>query len=262
MLSVLGRQLVTVPILVLFAGAPRPAATEGLLEAFFPLVARRPVIEHEIELRAAHEARRDGRETVTSLAIEGPILPRWGVSLSVPLVFNDPRAEAATAGAGDVELESKVIVAASADRRALAAAGLALTLPTGSGRRGLGGQTSLEPFATVGLIAGDFLMVSDIGFVMPVGHPKGDGERIHTTLAVARPIGQRLIPLLELTVASTLRGGDGQETGRRGRVELYVTPGLNVRVLPRATLGLGLRLPLTGARVLDHAFFATMDWDL
>ena len=220
------------------------------------------MIEREIEIRTLHEARRDGRETRTSFAIEGPILPRWGISLSMPVAFSDPRAGAATAGAGDLELESKVIVFASADQRALVAAGLALTLPTGSERRSLGGRTSVEPFAVVGLVARDLLIVSDIGYAMTVGGANRDERRIHATLAVARPVGQRFIPLLALTAASILKGGEGREAGPRGRVELYVAPGVNVRVLPRATLGLGIQVPLTGARVLDHAFFATIDWDL
>jgi hypothetical protein len=256
------RGLGTVGILVVLASVPTRVVAEGPLEAFFPLVARRPVIEHEIEMRTVHETRRDGHETVTSLAIEGPILPRWGVSLSIPLAFSDPRAGASTTGAGDLELESKVILSASPNGRSLVTAGLALTLPTGSVRRGLGGQTALEPFAAIGLIAGDLLIVSDIGYIMTVGGPNRDERRIHATLAVARPIGQRFIPLLALTAASTLEGGGGREAGQRGRVELYLAPGLNVRILPRATLGLGVQVPLTGTRVLDHALFATIDWDL
>jgi hypothetical protein len=251
-----------VGILVLRTGVAAPVDAGEPLEAFFPLVARRPVIEREIEIRGVHEASRDGRETVTSMAIEGPILPRWGVSLTMPLAFGDPRAGASTAGAGDLELESKVIFSASADGRALAAAGLGLTLPTGSERRGLGGQTALEPFAVVGLAAGDLLIVSDFGYVMTIAGPHRDERRIHGTLALAHPVGQRLLPLLALTAASTLENRNGRAVSQRGRLELYVTPGMNVRVLPRATLGFGVQVPVTGTRVLDHAFFVTIDWDL
>jgi hypothetical protein len=199
---------------------------------------------------------------VTSLAIERPILPRWGVSLSMPFTFSDPQDGAATAGAGDLELESKAILSESPDGRLLVTAGLALTLPTGSARRGLGGRTTLEPFAAIGLVAGDLLIVSDIGYVMTVGGPGRDGRRIHATLAAARPIGQRFIPLLALTAASTLNGADGREAGQRRRVELYLASGLNVRIFSRATLGLGVQIPLAGARLLDHRLFVSIDWDL
>jgi hypothetical protein len=106
------------------------------------------------------------------------------------------------------------------------------------------------------------LIVSDIGYIMMVGGPNRDERRIHATLAVARPIGQRFVPLLAITAASTLEGGSGREAGPRGRVELYVAPGLNVRIHPRATLGLAVQVPLTKTRVVDHALFATIDWDL
>jgi hypothetical protein len=37
---------------------------------------------------------------------------------------------------------------------------------------------------------------------------------------------------------------------------------MNVQIAPRATLGLGVQLPLTRARALDYALFATIDWEL
>jgi hypothetical protein len=108
---------------VVFAAVAAPMAAQVPLDAFFPLLTRRPVI-------------------------------------------------------GDVELESKVILFASADRRALVTAGLALTLPTGSERRGLGGESVIEPFAAVGLVAADLLIVSDVGYAMMVAGPARDQRRI------------------------------------------------------------------------------------
>lgn len=45
------------------------------------------------------------------------------------------------------------------------------------------------------------------------------------------------------------------------RAQLYLTPGVNVRVFPRATLGLGVQPPLTGARVFDYALLGSLDWE-
>jgi hypothetical protein len=239
----------------LLLGLAAPVSAESPFEHFFPLVVRRPVIEHEIELRTVHEQRRDGRETEASLGFESPITPRWGISLSIPLVFNGPRDGPSTAGPGDLELESKVMLFASPDRRTLLTAGLALTLPTGSGRRGLGGRTALEPFAALGVIAGEFLIVSDVGYVATFEGPEAGRRRLHASLAVGRPVGPRVLPLLALTTEYTIHGADG-------RVELYLTPGVNVRILPRATLGLGIQLPVTGARAFDQAYYATLEWDL
>src|SRR5205807_1940280 len=119
----------------------------------------------------AHEQRRDGRDTALSVAIEAPVLPRWGVSLSVPVVLGEPVRAPTTAGIGDVELETKLVVHASADRRALVTAGLSLTLPTGSEAHRLGGATLLEPFAAVGLTLNDLLIVSDVGYVLALKGP-------------------------------------------------------------------------------------------
>jgi hypothetical protein len=44
--------------------------------------------------------------------------------------------------------------------------------------------------------------------------------------------------------------------------EVGLAPGVNVQIAPRATLGLGVQLPLTRARALDYALFATIDWEL
>jgi hypothetical protein len=64
-----------------------------------------------------------------------------------------------------------------------------------------------------------------------------------------------VLPLLALTLARTFKG-------HHGRAEVYVTPGANLRVHPRATLALGVQLPLTGARIFDQTVFATLEWDL
>lgn len=238
-----------------------PAGAEVSLESFFPIVTRRPVIEYEIEMRTAHEGRRDGRDTTASIAVEWPVLPRWGVSLSVPVVLSEPTRAASTAGIGDVELETKLVVHASDDRRALATTGLSVTLPTGSGDRRLGGATVLEPFATLGFAVKELLIVSDVGYVASLDGPRRGQRRIHAGLAVGRPLGASVIPFLALTAASTLESGV-RDDGPRRSLEAYLGTGINVRILPRATLGLGAQFPLTPARVLDYALFATIDWDL
>jgi hypothetical protein len=239
-----------------------PVGAEVSLDAFFPIVTRRPVIEHEVEMRATHEHRRDARDTAISLAVEGAVLPRWGVSLSVPVALTEPVSAPSTAGIGDVELETKLVLHAAGDGRAMVTTGLSLTLPTGSERRRLGGATVLEPFAAVGFAVSDVLIVSDVGYVVAVEGPQRDQRRLHAGLAVGRPVGRDFVPFLALTAASTLERGSARDDTRRGRVEVYLGPGLNVRILPRATLGLGAQFPLTPARVLDYALFTTIDWDL
>jgi len=81
-------------------------------------------------------------------------------------------------------------------------------------------------------------------------------------LAGGRPVGKTSLPFLALTMASTLDRAGARDDTPRGRVEAYLGPGLNVRILPRATLGLAAQFPLTPACMLDYALFTTIDWDL
>ena len=46
-----------------------PVGAQVALESFFPIVTRRPVIEHEVEMRATHDKRRNARDTAVSLAV-------------------------------------------------------------------------------------------------------------------------------------------------------------------------------------------------
>src|SRR5438552_4390535 len=99
---------------------------------------RRPVIERELEFRLLHEKGRAGRETDVAGAVELPILPRWQVELTVPIIFTGPRGGAALGGVGDLELENKVQLVASIEHRSLVAVGCERRIRGGSGRRGRG----------------------------------------------------------------------------------------------------------------------------
>ena len=139
---------------VLFLGlsvSARAQDEEPDIDFFYPLVMRRPVIERELELRLLHEKRRDGRETDVAGGVELPILPRWQVELTVPLIFTDPREGAAQGGVGDLELENKVQLLKSIEHRVLVAVGFELRMPSGSERRGLGGEAAVEPFLAAGI---------------------------------------------------------------------------------------------------------------
>ena len=252
---------------LLLAVAAAPSSAQDVapgLDAFFPLVTRRPVVEHEIELRFQHDKGRDGRATAIALAIDWAVLPRWQVALAMPLIFTDPRDGSGAGGAGDLELENKVVLWQAPERKMLVAAGLNVRLPTGSEARGLGGETSMEPFASIGLGARGIFVLADLGYEWNL-NTRGagrDDQRVRSGVAVGAPVGRRLIPFVELTAVSVLRSG-GTEVSRRlrDRVQLYLTPALNVQVLPEATLGLGIQLPLTEARAFDYALHASVDWE-
>src|SRR5215813_9877351 len=111
---------------------------EANIEFFYPVVTRRPVIERELEVRTQSGKSPDGSAEHDFIgSIEYPILPWWQVELEVPVVISNPIDTPSNAGFGDVTIESKFRLWKSVQYRALVAAGFELTLPSGSGSRGL-----------------------------------------------------------------------------------------------------------------------------
>ena len=243
--------MLLVPINVALADEADPN-----LEFFYPLVIGRPVIERELELKVAHVKSRDGRETTVAGAIELPLLPRWQVELEVPIVFSDPRDGSFAGGAGDLKIENKFLLFKSYDVPSLIAVGFEATLPTGSERRGLGGQAAVEAFLRGAVAVGQFDILAEIAYEWNLNaHVRGEREQTLTAgVAVGYLLTRRLTPLVEITTISRLRGTEEENGPRlRGHTQLYVTPGLNVRPLPRTTVRFGVELPLTHARTFDYA---------
>lgn len=260
-MSVLANSLVGL-VLVLGALAPSVALAqdeEPELEFFYPLLTRRPVIEREVEFALQHEKGAEGRRTRVGLALEWPVLPRWQVELTLPAVVRVPDERDPVAGFGDAEVESKVLVWKSVEQRLLVSVGAEATLPTGSERRGLGGEAAIEPFVTGAIALGSFDVVADLAYEWNL-ESDASGPREQTLssgVAVAYRGWSRVAPLLELTTASRTRGADEDEGHRLlGRAQLYLTPGLNLRPLPGMTLRVGIQLPLTRARTSDYTIHA------
>src|SRR5438874_11638053 len=144
-------------VLPLVLAANPACAQDGVQNVafFYPLRTRRPVIERELEVRVEHAKGRGGRTTEAAAALELPILPRWQVEIEVPLVFQDPKDGEAQGGVGDLSVENKVMVWQSLDWLSQIAVGVEVRRPTGSERRGLGGEAAREPFVSGGIAPGD-----------------------------------------------------------------------------------------------------------
>src|SRR2546428_7883115 len=176
----------------------RPArAKDGIQNAafFYPLRTRRPVIERELEVRVEHAKTADGRVTEAAAAVELPILPRWQVEVEVPLIFREPREGAAQGGVGDLRVENKVMVWQSLDWLSQIAVGVESRLPTGSERRGLGGEAAVEPFVTGGIALGDFDLLASVAYEFNVNaHVPGPNEQELTASAAAAWRGTPPLP--------------------------------------------------------------------
>jgi hypothetical protein len=234
---------------------------EPSLSFFYPLLTRRPVIERELEFKVVHTKGAEGRETELAAAVELPILPRWQLELEVPLMIAAPRDDTTRAGAGDLEIENKFLLFKSLEHRAQVAAGFELRLPTGSERRGLGGEAAIEPFITGGIALGDFDILGSAAYEVNLNAHLHAPREHEVTAGVAT--GYRwhrwFTPLVELTTVTRTRGDD--DDGVLGRTQVYVTPGFNTRPLPGTTLRFGVQLPVTRARAFDYALHGALVWE-
>lgn len=254
--------------LLLVAAVPTVAsaqeAEEPNLEFFYPLATRRPVIERELEFRVNHFKSHSGRETDMVGAVEGPILPRWQVELEIPVIFLQPREDIATGGLGDITLENKFLLFKSLEHRAQVAAGFETRFPTGSERRGLGGEAALEPFMTAGIALGDFDVIGEAAYEFNINaHVPGPQEQ-QLTMAAATAYRWRrwFSPLLELRTITRTRGAaEADNVTVLHRPIVSLTPGFNVRPLPRSTLAVGIELPVTETRTFDFALRTRFIWE-
>jgi len=139
------------------------------------------------------------------------------------------------------------LVFKSYDTPSLIAVGFEAALPTGSERRGLGGEAAIEAFVRGAVALGPFDVLAEIAYEWNVNaHVHGEREQTVTAgVAVGYLLTRRVTPLLELTMVRRLCGTDDEDGPRlRGRSQLYVTPGVNVRPLPRTTVRFGVELPV------------------
>lgn len=219
---------------------------------FYPLRTRRPVIERELEFRVEHEKSPEGRTTEVAAAIELPILPRWQIELEVPFVFSDPREEASQAGFGDVTIETKVAVWQSLDWLSQIAIGVEGRFPSGSERRGLGGEASVEPFIAGGIALGDFDLLASVAYELNLNAnvPGPNEQELAASAAVGWRVTRAFAPLVELVTVTRTRAAPDNEL--RGKTRVSIVPGFNAKLLPGTTLRLGIELPLTRAKSADY----------
>lgn len=251
--------------LLLLSALPATAEDEEPnIEFFYPVVTRRPVIERELELNVRHEKGRDGRETETAGAIELPLLPWWQLEVEVPLVFTDPRDGTSAGGFGDLAVQNKFLFWKSVEHRALVAGGFELTLPSGSERRGLGGIAAVRPFLTAGIALGPFDVLGDMAYEWNLNrHVAGQREQTLTaSVAAGYRVSRWFTPFLELNTVTKTNGSAAQDAPQLlDRVQLYLTPGFNVRPLPGVTFRTGLQLPVSSPRQFDYTVHGALVWE-
>lgn len=158
--------------------------------------------EQEVVLRTSHRPKGGAKETELEFLYENRLGKRFQYEFVVPL-----RAQAsggAGRGVGDVELETKQVLAYSQRQLGIFSAGLSAVLPTGSQRKDLGGGTVLlQPYAAFGkgFGRGRTFVQGRAGVEFPLDADKGDTE-IKYAAALSHAFGpsrRAFVPALEWT---------------------------------------------------------------
>jgi hypothetical protein len=246
------RRTLLLAVLLAAATAGAQEHEDEAIERFYPVLTRRPVVEREVEVRFDHGGARHGTESHVAAALEWVVLPRWQIEVEVPLALFDPRHGAMEAGIGDVEIENKVLAWESPDEDAAVAAGAELEIPTGSARRGTGGDLAVEPFVTAGVALGPIVVLADAAYTFEL-RPEAE-EELHTGLAAGLPLGPVLLPYLELRTRTPTRGDERES-------EIDLVPGISVHPFDHVTASVGTRLPVTATRDLDYQVLGLVVWE-
>jgi len=196
-----------------------------------------------------------------TLVYEHRIKQRSQYEVSIPLNFQQNETGASwSRGLGDVEFALRRTFYASLDKTLVAAAGGAVTLPTGKENLGLGeGVTIWEPFAMFGkgIGANGFVQMHG-GAEFPSDTAKKPREMYLRgvygyTYAVDHGFGRAWTPMAEVVTA--------RETG--GDLEMDVVPQLQVSLskLQHILLSVGVSVPVTERDGRHPQFLTYFLWD-
>ena len=220
--------------------APRPF--------FDAVVSISPGISRELDLMFDHARLARGQITDFSIRLQYPVSSWLQFSVEVPAIFQDPDAGSWSLGAGDIVLQSQAMVWTPSSRSAELDVGLELTVPSG-GSNVLAGTTAVRPFGAWGVKVGPFDVIGNLSYQWTVAGPAAGVDLFQATLAIGYPT-RWVTPFAELTLVKPARGADDDRT------QIAIAPGLEVFLPWRASLSVGVQLPLTSARSSDQRVLA------
>ena len=227
------------------------AKEEKQPELMYPLTLRRPVFETLLDLTVNHDRLRSGRETELAAELEVRALPWWRISAELPFVIMHEAHGPTLGGIGDVGIENSFRLFRSTANPTQVIAGFEVRVPSGSKSRGLGGETTIEPFLAGGLLARKYHFIAEAGYEWTLNSPAA-GERkqeLGAGLAIGYELTERFLPLLELRTARMIRGENEEDAPKlKHKGQVYLNPGLNVKLFEETTLRFGVELPATNAR--------------
>ena len=196
------------------------------------------------------EWKADGTASQLEVEVEYMFHPAFSIEIVGPYVFVRPDLEPNESDFGTVDLAFKFANFAFEERGLLLGYGLELGLPTGDDDKGIGeGHLwEIEPFVGIGLVSGDFELVSLTRFGIPTNQEVGEEveTEIHYDFSALYHFSTRVQGLLELNGEAGLSGDAA------GEGIISVSPGIKVAPLAESPLfvGLGASFPL-GDEELD-----------
>ena len=87
-------------------------------------------------------------------------------------------------------------------------------------------------------------------------------QTLTASLAAGYRVSRWFTPFLELNTVTKIRGAAAEAAPPlRDRVQLYLTPGFNIRPFPGLTFRTGLQLPVSTARQFDYTVHGALVWE-
>jgi hypothetical protein len=177
---------------------------------------------------------------------------------------------------GNISAIVKAVLMEDRDTGSLVSAGATLSFPTASSKLINPGQSIvayIQPFGAFILNRGDFFVQGFLSLTLPLVHPESDvlftdlGAGYHIYRADARSSWLTdIAPTLEIHIADPLHQPDGtvSEFGIFDGVKLHnvvdFTFGSTFEFAGRATLGVGLVVPVTGPKPFDVEALAQLNY--
>jgi hypothetical protein len=170
---------------------------------------------------------------------------RTNIEIKSRALSINPNIGPTESGPGDTVLSVKRVVAFSPLYRALASAGMELTLPTGNDRRGLGsGGFVFEPNLRAGVDWKQFIGQVAGALAVPDGSSNSNSQA-KLDVAIGRYFSPdprlQITPMIELNTTTRISGPSYGET------KSAILPQVRVKWLVWA-LGVGVQAPITDAR--------------
>jgi hypothetical protein len=183
----------------------------------------------------------------------------FSISITAPYVFLAQPDRNKLSNLGNIELSFKFANYGFEHSNLLLGYGLAVGLPTGSLQKGIGNNhiTDLEPFFNLGYMINNFEFTFFSTFGIPANLHQGESVENDWNLQLAAIYNftYSIQGILEFNRESISNGNISNN------VALYVAPGIKVmpfKYMPKVIFGLGVRLPISGAREFNSQLLFSM----